>query len=66
MAHATYFDVVAVAIVTRSRDELEEATLVASHIPKEHRELGRSKMLCEARLDWVTYPNFSAAIVCHR
>lgn len=52
--------------IIRSREEPEEAILIASYIRKEYRRIGLSLMLYEARLNWAKTENLSAVIVSHR
>ena len=59
-------DVIGLTGIIRSRDNLQEANLIASYIRKEYRGLGLSKKFYIARLDWARKNKFSSVLVSHR
>jgi GNAT superfamily N-acetyltransferase len=52
--------------IIRSREEPDEAMLIASYIRNEYRRFGLSVLLYEARLNWAKTERISAVIVSHR
>lgn len=59
-------DVIGLTGIIRSKDNYDEAALIASYIRKEYRGLGLSRKFYNARLDWANKNKFSAVIVSHR
>ncbi|MCE7044106.1 GNAT family N-acetyltransferase [Dyadobacter sp. CY312] len=52
--------------IVKSRDERDEAILIASYIRNEYRRIGLSMMLYQARLNWAKAENIPSVIVSHR
>jgi GNAT superfamily N-acetyltransferase len=59
-------NVIGLTGIVRSKENLEDAVLIASYIQKQYRGKGLSKILYEARIDWARRNSFSGVIVSHR